>query len=363
MPVAAPTEVDCYAGVVGQQAARRFLASEAVDPVHAYLLVGPPGSGKTSLARAFAADVLSAGLDPVERARVVDLVLRDMSADVAMVGAQGSRIRRQEAEELVAGAWRKPVEGNVKVLIGVGFDTITDEAAALLLKTIEEPGPSAVFVLLAEGVPPDLVTIASRCVRVDLPPLTAAEVEAALQADPALAEVPPERIQRAAVDAHGDLRRARVLATDERFALRLDAWAAVPTTLDGFGATAHRLAEELWSMMEEAKAPLAASLAAEAEAAEAEAERYGRRRESRADETARHRRIERRFTNAEFMAGLGVLARRYRDAAVAGQVSPASADAVVRDLDRLGNELVRNPNLRLQLQALLVRLPPLPPGG
>jgi hypothetical protein len=133
----------------------------------------------------------------------------------------------------------------------------------------------------------------------------------------------------------------------------------VPASLDGFGATAHRLAGELWSMVEEAKAPLEATLAAEAAAAEDEAQRYGRRRESRADETARHRRIERRFINAEFIAGLGVLARRYRDAAAEGQLPPAVADAAVGELDRLGNELVRNPNLKLQLQALLVRLPSL----
>lgn len=359
--MATPTaDPDCYRQVVGQHAARQFLAGQAADPVNAYMLVGPPGSGKLDLALAFAADVVCAHADPADRDRICDLVLRNMFADVIVQGAEGARVRKDEAEDFTAEAYRKPTEGVVKVIIGVGFDTITDEAAALLLKTIEEPGPSVVFVLLAENVPADLVTIASRCVRVGIPALSADEIREALLADPELAALPTAQIERAAAGAMGDLRRARVLATDERFAVRLDTWAAVPSRLDGTGATVHRLVAELVSMMDEAWAPMEVVLAAEAAAAAAEAEQYGSRRESRSDEKARHARIKRRFYNGELQAGLGVLARCYRDAAVAGVIAVGVAGDAVDAMGQLSTELVRNPNHKLQLQALFLKLPLLP---
>ncbi len=351
---------DCYRHVVGQHAARGFLASQAASPVNAYMLVGPPGSGKKDLALAFAADVACAHADAAERENIVDLVLRNMYADVIVLGAEGTQVRAEEAAEYTHEAVRKPVVGGVKVMIGVGFDTITDKASAMLLKTIEEPGPSVVFVLLADDVPPDLVTIASRCVRVNLPALSVDEIREALLADPEMMALPTAQIERAATGAMGDLRRARVLATDERFAVRVDTWAAVPGRLDGTGATVHRLVAELMSMMDEAWAPMDAVLAAETAAADAEAEEYGSRRESRTDEKNRHARIKRRFYNGELQAGLGVLARCYRDAVMAGTMTAVAGSDAVEAMSRLSMELVRNPNHKLQLQALFLKLPSLP---
>jgi DNA polymerase III subunit delta' len=357
--MASTADADCYRQVVGQHKAREFLTSQAADPLNAYMVVGPPGSGKVDLALAFAADIMCAHADAADRDLVTDLVLGNNYADVVLQGAEGARVRRPEAEFLIQEAHRKPSVGDVKVIIGVGFDTITDEAAALLLKSIEEPGPSVVFVFLAENVPPHLVTIASRCVRVDLPPLSADEIRQALLADPDMAALPTAQVEKAAEGALGDLRRARVLATDERFAVRLDTWSMVPGRLDGTGATVRRLVAELQAMMDEAWAPMAAVLAAEIAAANAEEEKYGTRRESRSDETPRHKRIERRFRNAEVMAGLGVLSRVYRDAAMAGTITVGAAGDAVASMGRLSLELVRNPNHKLQLQALFLTLPPL----
>lgn len=352
------TEVDPYRGVVGQTAAREFFARAADDPTNAYLLVGPRGSGKLALARAFAADVLSRGLDDDARARVVDLVLTTRFADCREFGAEGSRVRKQEVEPFQEECYRKPVDGQTKVVIGVGFDAITESAAVSLLKTIEEPGPSVIVVLLAEDVPPDLVTVASRCVRVNLLPLTNDEVRAGLAADPDLSDTAPEVLAAAADAAGGDLRRARVLATDERFGLRLAAWAGVPGRLDGTGAAVSSQVADLLAMIDDALAPLEALLKAETEEADAEQERYGTRRESRSEEDERHRRIIRRERNAEFRVGLGVLAGVYRDAAVAGTLPLADAVGAVSAIDQLAIEMIRTPNMRLQLMALFRRLPP-----
>lgn len=356
--MATSTDVDPYRDVVGQADARNFLVRAAADPTNAYLIVGPHGSGKLDLARAFAADLLTAGLPSDERTRVIDLVLAGNFADCTLVGAEGSRVRKDEARVLHDECYRKPVDGRYKVVIGLGFDVITDEAAATLLKTIEEPGPSVIVILLAEHVPPELVTIASRCVRVHLPPLTSAEVRAGLAADPALVAVSPEVLDRAADGAAGDLRRARVLATDERFALRVDAWAAVPTRLDGSGAVAAALVADLLSMVEESVEPLKNALARETTEADAEEEKYGRRRETRKQEDDRHKRILRRDRDAEYRMGLAILARTYREAATSGSLSLADSVAAVEAINLLAAEMVRSPTMRLQLLALFLKLPP-----
>jgi len=361
--VATSTEVDPYRDVIGQAAAQEFLRRAAADPTSAYLIVGPRGSGKLELARAFAADVLSRSLDGDERARVVDLVLGDMFADCRVFGAEGSLVRKGEVKPFQDECYRKPVDGDSKVVIGVGYDAITEGAAPTLLKTIEEPGPSVVIVLLAEDVPPELITIASRCVRVNLPPLHRDDVRQGLAADPDLAGTPDEVLDQAADAAGGDLRRAKVLATDERFVLRLAAWAAVPSRLDGTGATIAALAADLLSMIEESLEPLKVVLAAETAAADAEAERYGSRRETRKQEQERHARILRRERDNEFRIGLGVLAGVYRDAAVSGALPVAEAVAAVDAIDALALEMVRAPNMRLQLLALFLGLPPLAGGG
>lgn len=357
--MATSTEVDPYRDVIGQTAAREFFVRAAADPTNAYLIVGPRGSGKLALAKAFAADVLSRGLEEDERARVVGLVLGDMFADCMVFGAEGSRVRREEVDPFRDECYRKPVDGDSKVVVGVGYDAITAEAAPTLLKTIEEPGPSVIIVLLAEDVPREMITIASRCVRVNLPPRTTAEVRAGLAADPDLAGIDPARLDQVAEASGGDLRRAKVLATDERFALRLEAWAAVPTRLDGTGATVASLVANLQSMIDEAIAPLEALLAAETEAADAEAERYGSRRETRRQEEDRHNRILRRERTEEYRIGLGVLAGVYRDEAVSGTLPLTDAVNAVAAIDRLALEMVRAPNMRLQLLALFLDLPPL----
>ena len=68
--------------------------------------------------------------------------------------------------------------------------------------------------------------------------------------------VDPERAAQAAIAAAGDLRRARLLATDDRLALRRQAWHDVPDRLDGTGATAVQAADELLAMIDDAMAPL-----------------------------------------------------------------------------------------------------------
>lgn len=351
-PIAA---LDAFAGVVGQEAVVTELRAAARAPSHAYLLVGIPGAGTTALARAFAADLVGQVASEDRRERAVELALAvpNRHPDVVLVAPEGNTVREAEARVLLDEAVKSPVEGERKVLIGVGFEAMTDKAAGMLLKTIEEPAATSVLVLLAEDVPAELVTIASRCVRIDVPPLPDEVVRDAL----VIEGVTPERAGVAATAAAGDLDRARVLAGDDRLDLRRQAWEAVPATLDGSGATAHRLVEDLLGMVDDAMAPLVEAQAAERLAAEADQEAYGGRRSSLSDLDRAHKRQQRRFRTDELRFGLALLQRTYRDQVVGGERLEPGCSAVA-SIGELGTALARhNPNEKLQLLSLFLRLP------
>ncbi|MDQ1373662.1 MAG: polymerase subunit delta, partial [Actinomycetota bacterium] len=160
---------DLYAGVVGQARAVAQLRSAVRAPVHAYLLVGPPGTGKLTAARGFAASLLcpSGGDGTCDVCR---RVLGHVHPDVMVLEREGASILVEDAREISRISARSPVEGDRKVIVLTEFHLV-DKAGPALLKTIEEPPPSTVFVILAEHVPAELVTIASRCCRIDFGPI------------------------------------------------------------------------------------------------------------------------------------------------------------------------------------------------
>jgi DNA polymerase-3 subunit delta' len=355
---AAPTDadptVDPWSHVVGQDRAVAELRRGAEAPVHAYLFVGPRGSGKRDLARAFAAELLAAGASGPDRERVVRLVLAEQHPDLTVIERVGASISAEQAREVRELAVKSPVESDRKVLVLDELHLVQENVGPILLKTIEEPAPGTFFIALAEDVPPSLITIASRCVRVDLGAVGEAVIAARLVTEGVAGEVAAD----AAAAAAGDLRRARLLASDERLALRRTAWHAAPARLDGAGHAAVRLAEELLGMIDDAAAPLEVRHAAEREDLEARARQYGERGSGRRAMDERHKRELRRHRADELRFGLAVLSRRYRDAAVASE-RPAPYFAAVGAIGVTAEGLIRYPNERLQLVALLAQLPPL----
>ena len=342
--------VDLWADVVGQPAAMAEVRAAVRAPVHAYLLVGPRGSGKRALARAFAAALLSADRAGEDAARHARLALEEAHPDLTVVERQGPYIRKTEAEEIIRLASRASVEGGRKVLVLDEFHLVR-EVGPMLLKSIEEPPEDTVVVVLADEVPPDLVTIASRCVRVELGPVPTEAVVARLVAE----GVAPDRAAEAAEVAAGDLARARLLATDERLALRRRAWRDVPDRLDGTGSAAVRAVDDLLAMITDALDPLTEAHAAELAELAAREEEYGTRGSGRRTMEERHKREQRRYRTDEVRAGLTELQRRYRDELVR-TARPADAIEAVEAIAELSRELVRNPNERLQLVALFLRL-------
>lgn len=341
--------------VVGQDAAVAQLRAAAAAPVHAYLFVGPAGVGKRTAARAFAGAVLC----PVERGvgcgvcEVCRRVAEGVHPDVLVYEREGARMSVGDAREITRLAMRSPIEGARKVIVLPDLD-LAAQIAPALLKTLEEPPPGTVFVGLAEHVPAELVTIASRCVRIDFRPVPTSVVVAALEAEGVAADVAASVAEAAA----GNLARARLLASDPGFAERRRLWTSVPDRLDGTGFAVATLADELLASIDGLLEPLRARQERELAELEERAARYGERGSGRRELGERHKREQRRVRQDELRAGLAALACVYRDRLAAG-ADGRSAAAALRCLDAVAEAaeaLERNPSEALLLQGLLVRL-------
>jgi len=348
-----PVRGPLYAGVVGQDRAVAHLSAAARGPVHAYLLVGPSGTGVRDAAAAFAADVLcpNGGCGTCTSCR---LALHERHPDLMVVERSGASIRAVEIDEVIRLAVRPPVEGRFKVIVLVDFHLV-DQLYPRLLKTLEEPPASTVFVVLAERVPPELVTIASRCVRIDFGPLDPEVIARALVAEGIDASAAAD----VSAAAGGRIERARLLARDTGFAARQAAWRSVPSRLDGTGYSIAVLAEELLSSIDTVLEPLRARQAAEVAAVEERIAAYGERGSGRKELEERHKREVRRVRADELRFGMASLAAVYRGALLAGSsafIHSAGAITAIGALDRAGEALVRNPNETLLLQGLLVAL-------
>ncbi len=206
---------------------------------------------------------------------------------------------------------------------------------------------------MSEELPPELATIASRCVRVDFDAVARSAIRDRLVAE----GVEPATADEAAAGAGGSLDRARLLARDPGAAERRAAWYGVPDRLDGTGATACALVDELLAATEEVAVPLTERQEAELAEFEERAEMVGGGRVGeRKRLEARHKREQRRVRTDELRSGLAAVVARYRDALAQGGSAEdflAAADAV----QRLCDGLVFNPRESLQLQALFVGLP------
>jgi DNA polymerase-3 subunit delta' len=356
-----PPVAGLFDRVVGQDGPVAQLRASARRPVHAYLLHGPPGSGKREAARGFAAALLcpSGGCGLCDTCR---RVRSGVHPDVVVVERTGASLDVDEARVIVTRAQRRPLEAARQVLL-VSDVHLAGKAAPALLKTVEEPPPTTVFVLLADEVLPTLATIASRCVKVAFDPVPVGALSEWLMAQ----GVVPDVARSVALAAGGRLDRAKLLATDPGFAERLARWRSVPTRLDGTGAAAAVVASEVLASAEDVLAPLRLQHAAELAAAVERAEATGSKGvPGRKDIEDRHKREERRWRTDELRTGLAALAGAYRDRLVAAAGSEAGASHLgasdrhladdVGAIERASVALDRNPNEALLMESLMVTL-------
>jgi len=237
-----------WATVVGQSKAVSALRSWSVDPVHAYQFVGPAGSGKRQAARAFCAAVqaqLFSG-DDVGRDRQLRLALADKHPDVEIYEPEGAQLLVPAVRDsIIPSVFRKPADGPRRIIVIDRFHDANPAAAAALLKTVEEPPVNAIIILLAESIPVEHVAIASRCSRVEFPPLSHDDLAGWIATQGVDAADVDELIEASA----GDLRRLELLTNDVGFSERSALWQSLPTVIDGTGATAGRLVRELTELV------------------------------------------------------------------------------------------------------------------
>ena len=229
-------DLGVWAELIGQTAAvatlRRAVAGEAHAMSHAWLFTGPPGSGRSNAARAFAA-ALQCSSGGCGTCRACRTSLSGAHPDVTLVRTELLSIGVDEVRELVRRAAMSPTLGRRQVIVIEDADRVTERGADALLKSIEEPAPRTVWILCAP-TPDDVVaTIRSRCRLLTLQTPTISAVARLLETRDG---IEPELAAYAARVSQGHVGRARVLARDEGARNRRQQILQIPLQMHGLGA-------------------------------------------------------------------------------------------------------------------------------
>jgi DNA polymerase-3 subunit delta' len=169
--------VSVWDDVIGQESAVATLRRAVTEPgsmTHAWLLTGPPGSGRSVAAKAFAA-ALQCPDNGCGTCRECRTAIEGTHADVDLIATEGLTLKVELARDLVQLAARRPSVGRWRVIVIEDADRLHERAADALLKALEEPVPGTVWILCAPSLEDVIITIRSRSrhVRLRTPPVEA----------------------------------------------------------------------------------------------------------------------------------------------------------------------------------------------
>lgn len=219
--------------IIGHERVVELLEAELDSPAQAYLLVGPQSVGKATVARRFAVGLL--GDD--ERSR--RLAVAGTHPDLTIIEPEGATsLGVDQAREVVTRASMAPVEANRTVFFFPDAGTMTDSASNALLKTLEEPTSSVVFILVAESEDDFPPTVASRCRTIHMGRVPQSEIVSAL----VVRGLSEDEATGVAVVSGGRPGLALALMTQPEVAAFRDLWLSIPQKVSPHPGDGQRLA-------------------------------------------------------------------------------------------------------------------------